>query len=51
MPDLMLHIAPDLEENAKFKGGVRQMLYDKWCREYKVSPSRRMFRVPDEAVA
>jgi hypothetical protein len=48
MPDLMLHIAPDLEEIARYKGGVPQMLYDKWCREYKVVPPGRPLRFPAE---
>jgi hypothetical protein len=41
-PDLMLHIADDLEQIARYKGGVPQMLHDKWCREYKVLPPRRL---------
>jgi len=51
MEELAVMISGELEKMAQYKGGVRQMLYDKWCREYKVSPTRRMFRIPDEVVA
>jgi hypothetical protein len=45
MPDLMLHIADELEQIAQYKGGVPQMLYDKWCKEYKVVPPLRLFQL------
>ncbi len=44
MPDLILHIADDLEQIAQYKGGVSQMLYDKWCKEYKVLPPREFWK-------
>jgi hypothetical protein len=44
MPDLMLFIADELDKIAQYKGGVAQMLYDKWCREYKVMPPQRLLQ-------
>lgn len=36
--DLLEYLCDDLEVIASEKGGVGQMLYDKWCKVYKVMP-------------
>ncbi len=36
--DLLEHLCDDLEAIASEKGGIGQMLYDKWCKAYKVLP-------------
>jgi hypothetical protein len=51
MGDLLAHIVVELEEVAEYKGGVPQMLYDKWRREYRVLPPRQLFRFPVAASA
>jgi hypothetical protein len=48
MPDLLLAIAEDLDKLAQYKGGVPQMLYDKWCREYQVVPPKNLLRLPPQ---
>jgi hypothetical protein len=36
--DLLEYLCDDLEEIANKKGGIGQMLYDKWCKVYKMLP-------------
>jgi hypothetical protein len=36
--DLLEYLCDDLEAIANEKGGIGQMLYDKWCKVYKVLP-------------
>ena len=37
--DLLEYLCDDLEAIAQEKGGIGQMLYDKWCKVYKVLPT------------
>ncbi len=41
--DVLAVLEPDLEQIANAKGGIGQVLYDKWCKTYKVVPPRGMF--------
>jgi hypothetical protein len=40
--DLMEYLCDDLEEIAKRKGGIGQLLFDKWCKLYKVLPPQQI---------
>lgn len=44
--DLFGVLEEDLEQIAKAKGGIGQVLYDKWCKTYKVVPPPGMFTAP-----
>jgi hypothetical protein len=46
MEDLLAHIVAELEEVAEYKGGVPQMLYDKWYCECRVLPPCQLFQLP-----
>lgn len=37
--DLLDYLCDDLEAIAQEKGGIGQMLYDKWCKVYKILPT------------
>jgi hypothetical protein len=41
--DLLCVLVDDLEELATAKGGIGQVLYDKWCKVYKLTPPRDLF--------
>src|SRR5690242_2930959 len=41
--DLLCYLVDDLEEVARAKGGIGQILHDKWCRTYKITPPRGLF--------
>lgn len=43
MTDVLCAVGEELEDIAKYKGGVQQMLFDKWCKTYKVLPPRKLF--------
>lgn len=46
MTDVLCAVGEELEEIAKYKGGIQQMLYDKWCKTYKVLPPGKLFVQP-----
>jgi hypothetical protein len=37
--DLLEYLCDDLEAIAQEKGGIGQMLHDKWCKVYKILPT------------
>jgi len=41
---LLCCLVDDLEAVAREKGGVGQLLHDKWCKLYKANPPRGLFR-------
>ena len=45
MPELLQYLGGELDDLARYQGGVPQMLYDKYCRTYKVVPPRGLFRL------
>jgi hypothetical protein len=47
--DLMEYLCDDLEEIAKRKGGIGQLMFDKWCKLYKVLPPKQVFSLDQAA--
>jgi hypothetical protein len=45
--DLLLYSLDDLEEIAAEKGGIRQLLDEKWCKVYLADAPRRLFTKQD----
>jgi hypothetical protein len=41
--ELLCELVDEIEELADAKGGVGQVLHDKWCKLYKVNPPRGLF--------
>src|SRR5262249_33612307 len=44
--DLLEYLCDDLEAIAKEKGGIGQMMYDKWCKVYKILPIMTTMAAP-----